>query len=126
MLDCVSKAALTDARSKTQFDILRVCNPGRGDAWLMADHGQATSIVPVGTNSSLRTWLKFTAPAAGRVTLRVSAASGTFEDVPIAKGSSAGSVRLATVASGAPSQRCGAQQPLDALHEPLPALLPIT
>lgn len=64
---------------------MRVKNPGRGDSWLMADHGQASSTVTVGTNSILRTWMKFTAPAGDRATLYVPGASAPFEDVPIAK-----------------------------------------
>lgn len=45
LVDRVSKATLIDGSSKTQYNVVRVRNPGRGDSWLMADHGQATSTV---------------------------------------------------------------------------------
>jgi hypothetical protein len=85
LVDRVSKATLIDGSSKTQYNVVRVRNPGRGDSWLLADHGQATSTVYVGTNSILRTWMKFTAPAGDRVTLHVPGAGEPFEDVPIAR-----------------------------------------
>jgi hypothetical protein len=85
LVDRVSKATLVDGASKTQHNVVRVKNPGRGDSWLMADHGQATSTVYLNTNGMLKSWMKFTAPAGDKATLYVPGASEPFEDVPIAR-----------------------------------------
>lgn len=85
LVDRVSKATLIDATNKVQHNVVRVRNPGRGDSWLMADHGQASSRVYLNTNGILKSWMKFTAPAGGKATLYVPGAAEPFEDVPITK-----------------------------------------
>lgn len=84
LVDRVSRATLVDATNKKQYNVVRVKNPGRGDSWLVADHGQAISLVHLGSNSILRTWVKFPAPTATKATLSIPGASAPFEDLSIA------------------------------------------
>jgi hypothetical protein len=73
-----NKAKLLDTENKVEYQVER---PGGSDP-LVSDHGAGFNLRP---NQAVSTWMKFTAPAGGTVTLIVPGAAEPFQDVAIAK-----------------------------------------
>lgn len=74
-----SEAKLLDIENQVEY---RVERPG-GEAGtaLVSDHGAGLKLAP---NRTVKTWMKFTAPAGSKVTLIVPGVSEPFEDLAIA------------------------------------------
>jgi hypothetical protein len=75
-----SGAKLLDSANRTEYQVVRV--GGAGGAAVVSDHGPGLKLQ---ARQSVRTWMRFNAPAGEKLTLVVPGAAAPFENVAVPK-----------------------------------------